>query len=106
MKRARSPRRLLHPQDHGALEDIALHPQLGVLAAQPLQLLDVRDGQPVGALTLGTILGTPVPQRALVDPEIAGDLRNRFPGLPDDPHSPLTKLLVELPSFLRHDYSS
>jgi hypothetical protein len=29
-----------------------------------------------------------------------------LPGLPDDLQSPLTKHLVELPSFLRHDYSS
>ena len=52
------------------------------------------------ALPFGTILGIPVGQRALVDSEITSDLSDRFPGLPDDPHSPLTKLLVELPAFL------
>ena len=34
----RSPRRLFHPQDHGSLEDITLHPQLGVLPLQPTHI--------------------------------------------------------------------
>ena len=43
----RSPRCLFHPQDHGALEDIALHPHLGELALQPAHVGGV------GAGTLG-----------------------------------------------------
>jgi hypothetical protein len=44
------------------------------------------------------ILGIPVAQRALVDSEITSDLRDRFSGLPDDPHSPLANPLL---TFLR-----
>jgi len=46
------------------------------------------------------------PSVPFVDTEIARDLRDRSSGLPNTPHSPLTKLLIKLPSCLWHDYSS
>jgi len=51
-------------------------------------------------------LGDPVPERALVDPEVTLDLSDRLLGLLHDPDSPLTELPVELPALLWHDYSS
>src|SRR3954454_4010830 len=96
MKRPRSLRRLLHPQDHGSLEDIALHPQLGVLRAQPLELLDVALGQALGALPSLPGLGNPVAQRALVDPQVTSHLGDRLVRLLDDPDRSLTELPVVL----------
>ena len=60
---------------------------------------EILDQATTDLLTAEPGLGKPAPQRALVDSEITSDPRDRFPGLPDDPHNPLTKLLVELPSF-------
>src|SRR4051812_21896367 len=79
MKRPRSLRRLLHPQDHRSLEDIALHAQLGVLRAQPLELLDVAAGQPLGALAGLPRLGDPVAQGPLVDPQVPATWAIGFP---------------------------
>ncbi|GAA0341975.1 protein of unknown function [Micropruina glycogenica] len=45
MSVARSLRRLLHPQDHGTLEDITLHPQLCDLGPEPFQLLVIIGGE-------------------------------------------------------------
>jgi hypothetical protein len=42
----------------------------------------------IAPLPHGTVLGKPMAQRALVDSEITSNLCDRFPGLPDDPHSP------------------
>src|SRR5215207_7789666 len=105
MKRPRSLRRLLHPQDHGSLEDITLHPQLGVLCPQPLELLDVTLGQPLGALPGLTRPRDPVPQGALVDPQVPSDLSDRLSGLLDDPDRSLTELPVVLHPLLWHRYS-
>jgi hypothetical protein len=49
---------------------------------------------------------TPVPQRALMDPQVTSDLGDRLPGLQNDPDRPLPELLVVLPSYLWHGYSS
>src|SRR3954468_10416196 len=109
MKRAmgqvRSLRRLLHPPDHRSLEDIALHAQLGVLRAQPFELLDVTGGQAVGALPGLPRLGHPVAQRALVDPQVPGDLGDRLVRLLNDPDRSLAELPVVLLADLWHRYS-
>src|SRR5215213_3831141 len=98
----RSLRRLLDPQDHGSLEDITLHPQLSYLTTQPLQLGVVVLRQARGAVTGVPSALHPVAQRALVDPEVASDLRDRLPGLLDDPNSSLTELPVVLLPYLWH----
>src|SRR5690242_3688519 len=100
----RSLRRLLHPQDHRALEDITLHPQLGVLRAQPLELLDVTPGQPVTTLAGLPGAGHPVAQRALVDPQVPSHLGDRPPRLLDDPDRSLTELPVVPLTHLWHRY--
>ena len=41
--------------------------------------------------------GAPVAQRALVDPQLPGHLRDRLPGLPHHPHRALLEVLIELP---------
>jgi Replication initiator protein, pSAM2 len=41
-------------------------------------------------------------QRALVDPEIPGHLRDRLAGLPHQPNSALPEVLIELPPRLSH----
>src|SRR3954454_9166447 len=104
MKRPRSLRRLLHPQDHRSLEDIALHPQLGVLRAQPLELLDVTARQPLRALARLPRPGDPVAQGALVDPQAPGDLGDWLVRLLDDPDRPLAELPVVLLADLWHRY--
>ena len=45
-----------------------------------------------------TVLGAPVTQRRLVDPQLAGDLRDRLAGLVDQPHRALLEVLIELAS--------
>src|SRR3954453_21665203 len=127
MKRPHSLRRLLHPHDHRSLEDIALHPQLGVLRAQPLELLDVAGGQPLRALAglpprqpldlldlaggqppraLAALprLEPPVAQRPLVDPQVTGDLGDRLVRLLDDPDRSLAELSVVPLADLWHRY--
>src|SRR5262249_54081843 len=44
----------------------------------------------------------PVPQRALVDAQVLGDLRDRLAGLPDQPDRALLEVLIELPACLCH----
>src|SRR5664280_728735 len=44
----------------------------------------------------------PVPQSALVDPEIPGHLSDRLTGLPYDPDRPSPELLIKLASRLGH----
>ncbi len=46
----------------------------------------------------------PVAQRALVDPQVTSDLRDRLAGLLDDPDRPFTELPVILLPLLRHRY--
>src|SRR3954447_16812434 len=108
MKRARaqvcSLRRLLHPPDHRSLEDIALHPQLGVLCAQPLELLDVTGRQALGAAPRLPGPSDPVAQRALVDPQIPSHLGDRLAGFLDDPDRSLAELPVVPLADLWHRY--
>src|SRR3954452_17748540 len=108
MKRAmgqvRSLRRLLHPQDHRSLEHIALHPQLRVLRAQPLELGDVARGQALGSVADLPGPGHPVAQRALVDAHVTSDLGDRLPRLLDDPDRTLAELPVVLLADLWHRY--
>src|SRR3954462_1282400 len=102
MKRATLTSSPPSPTGHRSLEDIALHAQLGVLRAQPLELLDVALGQAVGALPR---LGHPVAQRALVDPQVPGDLGDRLVRLLNDPDRSLAELPVVLLADLWHRYS-
>ena len=90
----RSSRRLVDPQDHGSLEDITLHPQLGVLAFEATHI-DRVDPGPVGLLATGeAVLLHPVPQRAGADAEITGDLDDRSCRLTDDRHRPFPEQAI------------
>src|SRR4249919_658754 len=102
----RSSRRLLDPQDHGSLEDVALHPQLGVLPLELHQTSTFIGGEALGLTPLDLVLLHPVAQRPRMDPKILSDLSDRLVGLPDDPHRPLTKLRVVLPTYLCHGITS
>src|SRR3954462_6552658 len=104
MKRATLTSSPPSPTGHRSLADIALHPQLGVLRAQPLELLDVAGGHPVGALAGLPRLGHPVAQRALVDPQIPSHLGDRLPRLLDDPDRSLAELPVVPLADLWHRY--
>lgn len=104
-----SLRRLLHPEDHGTLEDIALHPDLAVLLAQmldllaqPTQLLAFRLVQPAGSLRGRAGLGPVNPglQCALVHTQVPRDLRRRLPGLQHDPYRAFTERRVIRPSLM------
>ncbi len=48
------------------------------------------------------IASDPVTQRPLVHPKITRDLRDRLPGLGNDPNSSLTELPVVLVALLCH----
>src|SRR5215213_8123897 len=79
-----------------------LPPQLSYLTTQPLQLGVVILGQARGAVTSVPSALHPIAQRALVDPKVASDLRDRLPSLLDDPNSSLTELPVVLLPYLWH----
>src|SRR5262249_60603617 len=71
------PHRVLDPEGDRALEHITLHRQLGVLLPQPGQLGPLILAQrPVRLAAAALIRVHPVPQSALVDPEVLGDLRD------------------------------
>src|SRR5450631_1453529 len=79
--------------------------ELGVLPAQPDQLGPLTLTQPT--VTIGPLPGPPigrhpVPQSALVDPQVPGHLGDRLPGLPHDPDRPSPELLIKLASRLGH----
>lgn len=59
---------------------MTLHPQLGVLSTQPIELFDVVLRQPPGALSSLARTGHLVAQCALVHTEVTRDLRNRAAG--------------------------
>jgi CubicO group peptidase (beta-lactamase class C family) len=102
----RSSRRLLDPQDHGSLEDITLHPQLGVLPLQVLEPGPLIDREAFLLAALDAVTVHPVAQRPRVDPKVPGHLSDRLPRLAHDPDSALTELRVVLPSCLWHHHSS
>src|SRR5215218_256020 len=52
------------------------------------------------------VLGAPVAQSSLVDPQIPRHLRNRLPSLPDNPDRALPEVLIEPPPRLCHRPSS
>src|SRR3954453_18562300 len=104
MKRATLTSSPPSPQDHRSLEDIALHPQLRVLRAQPLELLDVAPRQPLGALAGLPGAGHPVAQGPLVAPQVTSHLGDRLPRLLDDPDRSLAELPVVLLARLWHRY--
>ena len=82
--------RLADREGRRALENITLRRQLRVLFAQPVQLRAFALAQrTVAAGTRPALMGAPVAQRALVDAQIPGHLRDRLTGLPNDPHRPV-----------------
>src|SRR5215212_1625842 len=102
----RSSRRLLDPQDHGALEHITLHPQLRILPLQLTQTGSFIDVQAVLLAALDPLPIHPVAQGPRIDPEVPGHLSDRLAGLTHDPHRALTELGVVLPTCLWHHHSS
>src|SRR5262249_3898739 len=97
------PHRVLDPEGHTALEDITLHRQLGVLLAEPGQLgplILAQRAAPVAAAALVRV--HPIPQRALIDAQVLGDLRDRPAGLADQPDRALLEVLIELPACFCH----
>src|SRR6266545_4517225 len=102
----RSSRRLLYPQDHGSLEDITLHAQLGDVLAELVQLGAFVDAEAFLLATLDAVAIHPVAQRPRVDPEIPGHHSDRLARLTHDPDRALTELGVVLPSCLWHHHSS
>ena len=97
--------RLLDPEDHGSLEHITLHAQLGVLT---LELADSLGVDPVGIELLASgdlVLHHPVGEGSGMYTEILGDLSDRLTGLPDDAHGAGTEVGVVLPAFLWHRIS-
>src|SRR6185437_15075534 len=58
---------------------------------------------PVPAVPAAPVGGHPVPQGALVDPEVPGHLRDRLTRFTDQPHRAFPEVPVELPAcFSRH----
>src|ERR1700756_2011810 len=87
------PHRVLHPEGHAALEDITLHRQLSVLPPQPGELRPlILTQRPVPLATAALIRLHPFAERPLVDAQTPGHLRDRLPGLPDQPHRTLTEV--------------
>src|SRR5690242_14259860 len=86
---------------------ITLHPQLDILPAQPLQLRALALAHRGVAVCLAAAFpGTPVTQRALVDAQLPGHLRDRLARLEHQPHRALLKILIELPVLPCHRSSS
>src|SRR5436190_22773110 len=93
--------RVLNPEGHAALEHVAPHGKLGVLTAQPDQPGPLVLIQPaIAALALPTVPGHPVLQRARVNPQVPGHLRDRLARLPDQPDRAFPEIPVELPARL------
>src|SRR4029077_5891613 len=87
------PHRVLHPEGDAALEDITLHRQLSVLAAQPGQLRPLILIQRAAAIAAAALVSVhPVAQGTWVDPQIPGHLRDRPTGLPHQPDRALPEI--------------
>src|SRR5262249_33858837 len=86
-----------------ALEHITFHRQLSVLLAQPGQLRPLTLAQRTAPIAAAARISVhPVAQGARVDAQIPGHLRDRLPGLPDQPDRALPEISAELPACLRH----
>src|SRR5680860_592672 len=96
----RSSSRFFHPKDHGSLEYITLHLQLGATPTEANQLSAVIWRQALRFTPLDPVLGHPIAQGALVDPKIAGHLSDRFACLDHNPDRSLTELRLEPSSCL------
>jgi len=71
---------------------VADYRQLGILPPQPHQLGPLIPAQlPVPGVPPPPVRIHPVAQRALVDTQLPGHLRDRLTGLPDQPHRALLK---------------
>src|SRR6266511_125109 len=93
----RSLRRLLHPENHRALEHATLHGQLGNFLTQLQKFLTLRCGQFAVAGPGGFPgLGHPVAQGALVDAQIPSDLSDRLAALPHDTYRAIAEGCLEL----------
>src|ERR1700730_7625802 len=87
------------PRGHAAFEHVAPHRKLGVLLTQPGQLgpLIPADQSVTGLAPAAPVSVHPLAQRPVLDVPLPGHLRDRLPGLPDQPHRALLKVPVELP---------
>ena len=80
----------------------ALHPQLGVLAAQPGQLSPIIAAQGLSLTSIDRVLLHPVTQGLLPNPQLTGDLGDRLARLPHDLDRSLAELRIEPTSGLCH----
>src|SRR4051794_27519075 len=94
MKRATLTSSPPSPSRPPIAEDIALHPQLGVLRAQRIELLDVTGGQALRAVAGLPGPSDPVAQSALVDAQVPSHLGDRLPRRIDHPDRSLAELPV------------
>src|SRR5262249_62248229 len=78
-------------------------PPLALPPPQPRQLRPLILAQHPAAIAAAALVGVhPVAQGARVDSQIPGHLRDRLPGLPDQPDRALPEISVELPACLCH----
>src|SRR5690348_6360436 len=86
---------------------ITLHPQLDVLGPQPLQLRALGLAQRrVAALIAAPPASAPVTQRALVDAQLPGHLRDRLARLEHQLNRAISKLLIKFSVLPWHRSSS
>src|SRR4051812_30979606 len=104
MKRATLTSSPPSPTDHRSLEHIALHPQLGVLRAQPLEFFDVAADRPSVPSRASRARATQLPNVPSLTPQVTSDLGDRVPRLLDDPDRSLSELPVVLFTDLWHRY--
>src|SRR4029077_16677555 len=100
------PHRFLDPEGSRALEHITLHRQLGVLLAQPVQLVALVLAQRAFTTPSTPVQVHPSTQRALVQPQLPGHLRDRLARLPDDPHRAFPELPIEISPLHRQSLPS
>src|SRR6516225_5997989 len=98
------PHRFLDPEGRRALEHIALHRQLGVLLAQPVELIAFALTERALAVASTPIQIHPPAQRALVQAQLPNDLRDRPARLPHDPDRAFSKLPIEISPYHRHHF--
>src|SRR6516225_310587 len=99
-----APHRFLDPEGRRALEHIALHRQLRVLVAQPVELIAFALTQRALAVPSTQVQIHPPTQRVLVQALRPSHLRDRPTRLPDDPNRALPELLFKISPFHRHHF--
>src|SRR4029077_9610709 len=89
------PHRFLDPEGSRAFEHIALHRQLGIFLAQPVELIAFALTQRAFALPSLSVQVHPPTQRALVQAQLPSHPRDRFTRLPDNPDCAFPELSIE-----------